>query len=87
MHGPAINLTIPKGNIRKMSAKSRSKHQTMADKADIHELYEQSVQNVENEVEFMQATFEALSGRKAYLFREDFCGTASAACLLSSGFC
>ena len=48
--------------------------------ADIHELYELSVQNVENEVEFMQATFQSLSGRTAYLYREDFCGTASASC-------
>jgi SAM-dependent methyltransferase len=52
----------------------------MAEQADIHELYEESVQNVENEVEFMQTTFEQLRGRKAYLFREDFCGTASACC-------
>ena len=63
-----------------MSAKAAKKHQTMADRADIHELYEQSVQNVEHEVEFLQATFEELRGRKAYLLREDFCGTASAAC-------
>ena len=63
-----------------MSAKSASKQQTMADSADIHELYEQSVQNVENEIEFLQTTFKSLSGRTAYLFREDFCGTASASC-------
>jgi len=53
---------------------------TMAEQADLHELYEASVQNVENEIEFMQTTFQQLSGRTAYLFREDFCGTASAAC-------
>ena len=65
-----------------MSAKpaKKGKKQTMADQADIHELYEESVQNVENEVEFIQTTFKQLSGRTAYLFREDFCGTASAAC-------
>ena len=63
-----------------MSAKPKKKRPTMAEQADIHELYEESVQNVENEVEFMQTTFQELSGRKAYLFREDFCGTASAAC-------
>ena len=63
-----------------MSAKSASKHQTMAEKADIHELYELSVQNVENEIEFLQTTFKSLTGRTAYLFREDFCGTASACC-------
>jgi SAM-dependent methyltransferase len=63
-----------------MSAKTKRKKPTMAEKADIHELYEESVQNVENEVEFIQETFEALRGRKAFLFREDFCGTASACC-------
>lgn len=65
-----------------MSAKTANKgnQPTMADKADIHELYEESVQNVENEVEFLKTTFTELTGRTAYLFREDFCGTASLAC-------
>ncbi|MEM1176047.1 MAG: class I SAM-dependent methyltransferase [Pseudomonadota bacterium] len=63
-----------------MSAHTNNNHSSMADKADIHELYEASVQNVEAEVEFMQDTFEALRGRKALSFREDFCGTASACC-------
>jgi SAM-dependent methyltransferase len=63
-----------------MSAKSKRNQPTMAEKADIHELYELSVQNVENEIEFLQTTFKSLTGRTAYLFREDFCGTASASC-------
>lgn len=63
-----------------MSAIIANKHQTMAETADIHELYEISVQNVENEVEFIQETFRTLTGRTAYSFREDFCGTASASC-------
>jgi SAM-dependent methyltransferase len=53
---------------------------TMAEQADRHELYEQSVQNVEHEIEFLQDTFRDLRGRTAYSFREDFCGTASASC-------
>ena len=57
-----------------------NKRQTMADKADIHKLYEKSVQNVEHEVEFLQGTFKQIRGRTAHLFREDFCGTASASC-------
>ncbi|NNE59807.1 MAG: class I SAM-dependent methyltransferase [Woeseia sp.] len=57
-----------------------NKTPTMADTADIHELYEQSVQNVEHEVEFLQKTFQEIRGRTAYLLREDFCGTASASC-------
>ena len=66
-----------------MSAKPeeiRKKRRTMADKADIHELYEKSVQNVEHEVEFLQGTFKDIRGRIAHLFREDFCGTASTCC-------
>ena len=52
----------------------------MAEMADIHELYEESVQNVENEVSFLSTTFQDRKGRAAHLFREDFCGTASLAC-------
>jgi SAM-dependent methyltransferase len=63
-----------------MSAKSAKQHPTMAEQADIHELYELSVQNVEHEIDFLQRTFQSLRGRTAYLFREDFCGTASASC-------
>ena len=64
-----------------MSAKNAvARGRTMAEEADIHELYELSVQNVEAEVEFLQTTFQSLRNRKAYLLREDFCGTASASC-------
>jgi len=65
-----------------MNATNPVKHgrPRMADTADIHDLYEKSVQNVEHEVEFLQKTFQEIRGRKACLFREDFCGTASASC-------
>ena len=66
-----------------MSAKAAvasENHLTMAEKADIHELYEESVQNVEHEVEFLQTTFKEIRGRTAHLFREEFCGTASLCC-------
>jgi SAM-dependent methyltransferase len=53
---------------------------TMAEKADIHELYEQSVQAVDVEVEFLRDTYRALRGRDPLSLREDFCGTASLAC-------
>ncbi|MGI9258070.1 MAG: methyltransferase domain-containing protein [Gammaproteobacteria bacterium] len=53
---------------------------TMAEQADIHELYEEAVQNVENEIEFLRDTFVKLRGRDPVSFREDFCGTASASC-------
>ncbi|MDX1500552.1 MAG: class I SAM-dependent methyltransferase, partial [Woeseiaceae bacterium] len=60
--------------------KRKSDQPTMADEADIHELYEESVQNVENEVEFLAQTFAEVTGRTGYSLREDFCGTASLAC-------
>jgi len=53
---------------------------TMAELADKHELYEESVQNVEEECEFITTTFQKIRGRAAQSFREDFCGTASACC-------
>ncbi len=52
----------------------------MADLADRHELYEASVQSIAHEVEFLDAAFTELTGRKALTLREDFCGTAAAAC-------
>ena len=53
---------------------------TMADRADRHELYEEAVQDVEQECEFILDTFRELRGREPRSFREDFCGSASAAC-------
>jgi SAM-dependent methyltransferase len=53
---------------------------TMAEKADIHDLYEQSVQAVDVEAEFLNDTFRALRKRAPLRLREDFCGTASLCC-------
>lgn len=61
-----------------VSAKAESG--TMAERADIHELYEESVQNVEDEVELIQDMFKDIRGRMPKSFREDFCGTASLSC-------
>ena len=64
-----------------MAATAKSKLSvTMAEKADIHELYEKSVQAVDVEAEFLRDTYRALRGREALSLREDFCGTASLAC-------
>jgi len=60
--------------------KSATPKNTMADKADINVLYEQSVQCVESEIDFVDETFQKLRGRKAKLLREDFCGTANTSC-------
>ena len=62
-----------------VSAKKKDSR-TMAERAQLHELYEEAVQAVDSEVEFLEETFSALRGREAIGFREDFCGTASACC-------
>lgn len=49
---------------------------TMAELADRHMLYQESVQNSEFELDFIDDTFEKIAGRKAQSMREDFCGTA-----------
>ena len=58
----------------------KNKKLSLANRADIHDLYEQSVQNVEHEIEFMQETYKHLKGKLAYFYREDFCGTANSSC-------
>ncbi len=52
----------------------------MAARADRHVLYEQSVQNAEAEIDFVDETFRELRGRRARWLREDFCGTANVCC-------
>jgi SAM-dependent methyltransferase len=66
--------------VRKEDVSVGGRRPTMADLADRHELYEESVQNVEEECEFVATNFQKLRGRPARSFREDFCGTASACC-------
>ncbi len=53
---------------------------TMAEKADRHVLYEESVQCVEAEIDFVDQTFKELRGRPAKHLREDFCGTGNTSC-------
>ena len=53
---------------------------SMAERADRHVLYEASVQSVDDEVAFLDTAFKELTGRRARVMREDFCGTAAAAC-------
>ena len=52
----------------------------MAAAADRHLLYEQAVQCVEAEIDFVDAEFQRLRGRRARALREDFCGTANTSC-------
>lgn len=52
----------------------------MAQQADRHVYYEQAVQCVESEIDFVDTTFTKLRKRKASTLREDFCGTTNTSC-------
>ena len=52
----------------------------VADQADRHHLYQESVQDTEAEIDFVEKTWLELRNRPAELLREDFCGTANTAC-------
>lgn len=52
----------------------------MAESADVHDLYQRAVQDVETEIDFIIDTWSELRGRPAQVLREDFCGTANTAC-------
>ncbi len=54
--------------------------QKIADQADRHHLYQESVQDTEAEIDFVEDTWRELRNRPAELLREDFCGTANTAC-------
>ncbi|RFF28229.1 MULTISPECIES: trans-aconitate 2-methyltransferase [unclassified Wenzhouxiangella] len=61
-------------------SRTRRNQVSLADRADRHTLYEESVQDPESELEFVSETFETLNGRPLRFIREDFCGTANTAC-------
>lgn len=52
----------------------------MAQRHDRHDLYQRSVQTVDMEIDFIDATFRTLRGRLPQTLREDFCGTANTSC-------
>lgn len=45
-----------------------------------HRLYQEAVQDVETEIDFIEETFRKIRSRPARDLREDFCGTAQTAC-------
>ena len=59
---------------------ARLRKPTMAERADRHALYEQAVQCVEHEIDFVDVEFKRLRGHRATRLREDFCGTANTSC-------
>lgn len=48
-------------------------------KHDIHKMYQESVQCVEAEIDFVEATYKAIRGNDARYLREDFSGTGQTA--------
>jgi len=66
--------------VRKIAARKGGKGASQAEKADRHVLYQLSVQNVESEIDFVDATYKKLRGKKAKVLREDFCGTGNTSC-------
>ena len=60
-----------KNKKKKSSKQAKSAKPTMAALADRHELYQESVQDSEFELDFVQDTFKDLRGRKPVTLRED----------------
>ena len=58
---------------------TKPKGPKLAELADRHVLYQESVQCAEAELDFVEETFKSIRGRKLRVFREDFCGTANVA--------
>ena len=58
----------------------RLRKNRLAEQADRHYLYQESVQDTEAEIDFVEQTWAELRDRPAELLREDFCGTANTAC-------
>ena len=52
---------------------------TQASKADRHRCYEEAVQCVESEIDFVDANYKRIRGKRASVLREDFCGSAAVA--------
>jgi len=68
-----------------MAKRGSKKSLTMAEMANLHDLYQRSVQSTEFEIDFYEARYREVRGkrRKPLVLREDFCGTA----LLTKDWC
>lgn len=64
----------------KKDRKRKKNGPSLAERADRHALYQESVQCVEAEIDFVDDTFLNLRKRHAQRLREDFCGTANTSC-------
>lgn len=62
------------------AGRAKARKATQAERADRHVCYETSVQCPEAEIDFVDATYLGLTGRRAEVLREDFCGTGNTTC-------
>jgi SAM-dependent methyltransferase len=60
--------------------KKSKQSMSMAEMADRHILYQEAVQDVEGEIDFVEQTFEEIRERPLKVLREDFCGTMNTSC-------
>jgi len=61
---------------RKGAGKGGKKARFTAENADLHQLYQYSVQSPEEDIRFLRRVYTKVRGRRPRHFREDFCGTA-----------
>jgi len=89
MHGfirPTQRVRAPemaassKDRDKQKTPKKKPRKKTQAERADVYKLYQESVQCVEAEIDFVDATFRELRARPARYLREDFCGTGNTSC-------
>lgn len=66
--------------VNRPSRRHSVKPPTQAERADRYLLYQRAVQDVVWEMEFVESVFRECRGRAPLRLREDFCGTALAAC-------
>ena len=64
----------------KQKRQKKKRRATEASQADRHDLYENSVQEPEADVRFINRVFKRRNSRMPRSLREDFCGTAALAC-------
>lgn len=70
-------MSKPKG---KPLTHNKKNKQTLADKADKFDCYQQSVQEPEHEIDIFDQAFREAYNRKPLKLREDFCGTFAVCC-------
>ncbi len=61
---------------KKKNKKNKKKKKLTARTADKHLLYQEAVQDPQQEIRFVSRVFRRITGRRARALREDFCGTA-----------